>query len=82
MEEIGKLEAAVGPEVAWRVSNAQTWMSAALTDEFTCEDGFEGVGGEGEGERVKVEVRRGVRRVERYTSNALALVNRLVARGH
>ncbi|WOL12445.1 21 kDa protein-like [Canna indica] len=45
------------PEMAWRVSNAQTWMSAALTDEGTCSDGFEDVGGGGS---VGADVRRRV----------------------
>ncbi|XP_072992038.1 21 kDa protein-like [Typha latifolia] len=73
--ELGGLEGAVGPEVAWRVGNAQTWLSAAMTDEDTCSDGFEGVSGLG---GVKGEVSARVERVKRFTSNALALVNMLV----
>ncbi|KAG1330560.1 21 kDa protein [Cocos nucifera] len=73
--ELAGLPAAVGPEVAWRVSNAQTWMSAALTNEETCTDGFESVGPS----PVKTEVCRRVRRVKHFTSNAIALVNNLVA---
>ncbi|XP_008775434.2 21 kDa protein-like [Phoenix dactylifera] len=73
--ELKGLEAAKGPEVAWRVSNAQTWMSAALTNEDTCTDGFDGVGSC----PVKAEVGRQVLRVKQFTSNALALVNNLVA---
>ncbi|XP_008802489.1 21 kDa protein-like [Phoenix dactylifera] len=73
--ELAGLAAAVGPEVTWRVSNAQTWMSAALTNEETCTDGFDGVGPC----PIKAEVCRRVGRVKHFTSNALALVNNLVA---
>ncbi|XP_072973436.1 pectinesterase inhibitor 9-like [Typha angustifolia] len=75
LRELGGLEGAVGPEVAWRVGNAQTWLSAAMTDEDTCSDGFEGVAGVG---GVKGEVSVRVERVKHFTSNALALVNMLV----
>lgn len=77
--EIGKLDGGggvvVGPQVAWRVSNAQTWMSAALTNEETCTDGMEEVEAEG---RVKADVVSRVGRAKQYTSNSLALVNSLV----
>ncbi|KAK7310109.1 hypothetical protein RJT34_07385 [Clitoria ternatea] len=66
----------LGPEsepgsVRFGVSNVQTWMSAALTDEETCTDGFEGVA---EG-TVKRDVCDRVTMVKKFTSNALALVN-------
>ena len=32
-------------EFRWQMSNAQTWASAALTDDDTCLDGFKGVEG-------------------------------------
>ncbi|CAL9080620.1 unnamed protein product [Musa textilis] len=66
-------------EVAWRVSNAQTWMSAALTNEDTCSDGFQDVGGGG-ASAIEADVRRRAEKVKQYTSNALALVNSLVDR--
>ncbi|XP_020575668.1 21 kDa protein-like [Phalaenopsis equestris] len=75
--EIQKLWRAVklgGSSFFWDVSNAQTWMSAALTDEDTCVDGFEDVGGAA---AVKGFIRN-VRRVKKYSSNALALLNALV----
>ncbi|CAF2380530.1 unnamed protein product [Brassica napus] len=31
----------------WKMSNVQTWVSAALTDETTCLDGFSGRAMEG-----------------------------------
>ncbi|WOL09354.1 21 kDa protein-like [Canna indica] len=71
--ELRGLESLQGSEAAWRVSNAQTWMSAAMTNEDTCADGLESVSG---GD-VKVDVSGQVRGVKQFTSNALALVNRL-----
>ncbi|XP_074563713.1 21 kDa protein-like [Curcuma longa] len=64
-------------EESWRISNARTWMSAAMTDEGTCSDEFEhDAGGD-----VKGDVRRQLARVKRYTSNALALLSGLVDLG-
>ncbi|CAJ1932522.1 unnamed protein product [Sphenostylis stenocarpa] len=57
--------------VRFGVSNVLTWMSAALTDEETCTDGFEGV----EEGPMKKSVCDRVTRVKKFTSNALALVN-------
>ncbi|PKA49981.1 21 kDa protein [Apostasia shenzhenica] len=70
MEKLGSPVVAGGPAAeAWRVSNAQTWMSAALTNEETCLDGFDG------GLPAAKAVLDGVRRAKMYTSNALALLN-------
>ncbi|KAJ4829360.1 hypothetical protein Tsubulata_024241 [Turnera subulata] len=59
------------------MSNVQTWMSAALTDEETCTDGFEDV----EDGSVKAEVCNRAAVVKKFTSNALALVNTYAAKG-
>ncbi|XP_057968383.1 pectinesterase inhibitor 3 [Malania oleifera] len=56
----------------WHMSNAETWVSAALTNEDTCLDGFDGVDG-----KVKADVKRRINNVARVTSNALYLINRL-----
>ncbi|KAH7683458.1 Pectinesterase protein [Dioscorea alata] len=74
--EIGKLTApsTVGTEIAWRVSNAQTWMSAVMTNEDTCTDGFAAVPG-----RLKTDICGRIRWAHKYTSNALALLNKLVS---
>ena len=56
----------------WQMSNAETWVSAALTNEDTCLDGFQGVDG-----KVKADVKRKITNVARVTSNALYLINRL-----
>ncbi|URE44121.1 PMEI [Musa troglodytarum] len=75
--ELRGLESVEEPEVAWRVSSAQTWMSAALTYEGTCSDGFQNVDSGGTSS-VEADVCRRVGKVKQYTSNALALVNGLV----
>ncbi|XP_074563911.1 pectinesterase inhibitor 9-like [Curcuma longa] len=68
---------AAGPaDASWRVSNAQTWLSAVLTDEETCADGFEEVAS---GSLTKADVSWRLRRLKQYTINALALVNNLAS---
>lgn len=52
------------------LSDVETWVSAALTDDDTCMDGFDRVKAV-----VKDLVRRHVVKVARMTSNALALIN-------
>jgi hypothetical protein len=52
-------------------------MSAALTDEETCTDGFEDVADGA----VKTEVCNRVADAKKFTSNALALVNTFAAAG-
>ncbi|XP_021727266.1 pectinesterase inhibitor 7-like [Chenopodium quinoa] len=59
----------------FQLSNVQTWMSAALTNEDTCTDGFEDVAEC----PVKDEVFDKIVIVKEYTSNALALVNSYAA---
>lgn len=52
------------------MSDVETWVSAALTNDDTCMDGFSLVK-----TAVKDLVRRHVVEVARLTSNALALIN-------
>ena len=61
-----------GPEFDLSVSNVLTWVSAAVTDENTCVDGFAGKAMDG---RVKTAVRKRAVNVIEVTSNALALCN-------
>lgn len=63
--------AAGGSSLAFSVSNVLTWMSAALTDQATCTDGFEDVADV----PVKRKVCDGVTWASKHTSNALALVS-------
>ncbi|XP_028759046.1 pectinesterase inhibitor 11-like [Neltuma alba] len=60
-----------GEQFRFQMSNVQTWMSAALTDEDTCTDGFEDVP---EG-AVKTDICDRMNYLKEFTSNALALVN-------
>ncbi|CAA7035082.1 unnamed protein product [Microthlaspi erraticum] len=59
-------------EFSFHMSNAQTWTSAALTDENTCSDGFSGRFMDG---RIKNSVRARIVNVGQETSNALSLIN-------
>ncbi|XP_068326758.1 21 kDa protein-like [Pyrus communis] len=61
----------------FQMSNVQTWMSAALTDEETCTDGFDDV----EDGPLKTDVSNRVENVKKVTSNALALVNSVAEKG-
>ncbi|XVF13311.1 hypothetical protein REPUB_Repub08aG0197800 [Reevesia pubescens] len=56
-----------------RMSDIQTWVSAALTNEDTCMDG---VSWKSMNRNFKIKVRRRVVKVARFTSIALAFVNR------
>ncbi|WOL10077.1 hypothetical protein Cni_G18831 [Canna indica] len=71
---MGRVGPAAGSakELAYQINSIQTWVSAALTDDDTCMDGFAGAAMEGE---VKDMVKRHVVKVAQLTSNALALVN-------
>ncbi|KAF5734880.1 putative Plant invertase/pectin methylesterase inhibitor superfamily protein [Tripterygium wilfordii] len=70
---IGEMDhARGGPNFGLVMNDIQTWVSAALTDDDTCMDGFDGKAMNG---RVKILVRKHILRVCRLTSNALALVN-------
>ncbi|CAA0842291.1 Plant invertase/pectin methylesterase inhibitor superfamily protein [Striga hermonthica] len=77
VKELGSMGRGPGQEFEWCVSNVQTWVSAALTDEDTCLDGVSGSGLDGS---VKGKIRRRVVGCARVTSNALALVNRFAAK--
>ena len=76
-DEMKNLSHAKGNDFTFRMSNVETWVSAALTDETTCMDGFAGKGMDG---KIKESVRAQVVAVARVTSNALALVNNFAAK--
>ncbi|KAJ6705724.1 PECTINESTERASE INHIBITOR 9 [Salix purpurea] len=77
VRELGHTGRAVGRDFLWHMSNVQTWVSAALTDESTCLDGFAGHLMDG---NVKAAIKRRITNVAQVTSNALALVNRFASR--
>ena len=60
--------------VGFQLNSIQTWVSAALTDDSTCMDGFSGDSMNGD---VKTAVRSHVLNVAHPTSNALAFINDL-----
>ncbi|CAM8882025.1 unnamed protein product [Rhodiola kirilowii] len=61
--------------VRMEVSNVQTWMSAALTNQGTCIDGFEEVE---DGSVIRAEVVKRAQLAKKVTSNALAFINKYV----
>ncbi|KAE9597555.1 hypothetical protein Lal_00029918 [Lupinus albus] len=76
MRQIGAAGSGAG-SFLFQMSNVQTWMSSALTDQETCTDGFEDV----EDGTVKTQVCDRVSNVKKFTSNALALVNSYANKG-
>lgn len=58
------------------MSDIQTWVSAALTDSDTCMDELKGMPMDS---RLRNLIKRHIVRLEHYTSNALALINRYAA---
>ncbi|KAH6828222.1 Plant invertase/pectin methylesterase inhibitor superfamily protein [Perilla frutescens var. hirtella] len=73
VKELKNMGRAKGPEFIWHMSNLQTWVSAALTDESTCVDGFAGRALNG---RIKSSIKARMTNVAQVTSNALALCNK------
>ncbi|XP_061357307.1 pectinesterase inhibitor 7-like [Gastrolobium bilobum] len=71
MRLLGAGSGSVSGSFRFGMSNVQTWMSAALTEEETCTDGFEDV----PNGSLKTDVCDRVSKVKKFTSNALALVN-------
>lgn len=61
-------------DVEFQIANIKTWVSAAITDENTCTDGFDGTKVSA---AVKSKIRNSIVNVARLTSNALALINNL-----
>ncbi|KAK2385838.1 21 kDa protein [Trifolium repens] len=61
-----------GQDFNWHISNVETWVSSALTDESTCSDGFGGKALDG---RMKASIRSRMVNVAQVTSNALSLIN-------
>uniref|UniRef100_A0A7N2MIQ0 Pectinesterase inhibitor domain-containing protein n=1 Tax=Quercus lobata TaxID=97700 RepID=A0A7N2MIQ0_QUELO len=72
-EPIREMKNVKGSNFHLMISDIQTWVSAALTDETTCTDGFQGKAMNG---NVKTLVRGRIVNVAQLTSNALALINR------
>nr|AFK45022.1 unknown [Lotus japonicus] len=65
-----------GEDFTWHISNVETWVSSALTDESTCSDGFAGNAMNG---KIKTSIRARMVNIAQVTSNALSLVNQYAA---
>ncbi|KAK8578218.1 hypothetical protein V6N13_047072 [Hibiscus sabdariffa] len=71
-QSIGELGRISSSNFLPTMSDVQTWVSAALTDEDTCMDGFAGNNMNG---YAKTVVRKRIVKIAHLTSNALALIN-------
>ncbi|KAE8712849.1 Cytochrome P450, family 88, subfamily A, polypeptide 3 isoform 1 [Hibiscus syriacus] len=69
---ISEMEESEGKSFALRMSDVETWVSAALTDEDTCMDGFSENEMDGD---VKATVTTTIENVAQLTSISLAFVN-------
>ncbi|CAM8987663.1 unnamed protein product [Rhodiola kirilowii] len=76
LDELSMIKGVTDKDFQWHISNVETWMSAALTDEITCVDGFAGKGLNGS---IKESIKARILNVAHVTSNALALVNQYAA---
>lgn len=65
-----------GPDFMDKMENLKTWVSAALTDEDTCMEGFEEIVGQKDG-KIKETIRGYIVNVAELTSNALALISNI-----
>ncbi|KAI7746534.1 hypothetical protein M8C21_004676 [Ambrosia artemisiifolia] len=73
VQELGKMAQFRGQNFEWHMSNVETWVSSALTNQNTCTRGFSDGSMDG---HVKDAVIRRMDYLSQLTSNALALVNR------
>ncbi|KAA8539806.1 hypothetical protein F0562_026498 [Nyssa sinensis] len=73
LEAMGNLETAADKK--FQMANVKTWMSAAITDEDTCTDGF--ADGRKVSANVKNKIRKSILNLAKLTSNALSLINHL-----
>nr|XP_043627425.1 pectinesterase inhibitor 11-like [Erigeron canadensis] len=77
VQELGKMGQFKGQNFVWHMSNVQTWVSSALTNQNTCTGGFFDRSMNG---HVKDAVNKKISSVAQITSNALALVNGFATR--
>ncbi|XP_059629416.1 21 kDa protein-like [Cornus florida] len=71
-ESLGEMNQIKEPNFEQMMSDIKTWVSAALTDDDTCMDGFAEKAMDG---NLKTVVRGRVLKIAQLTSNALALIN-------
>ncbi|KAL0400886.1 UNVERIFIED_CONTAM: hypothetical protein Slati_4118500 [Sesamum latifolium] len=75
-KSVAEMNQMKGSKFELMMSDIQTWVSAALTDDDTCMEGFAGKFMNG---AVKTAVRARIVNVAHMTSNALALINSFAA---
>ncbi|KAI3720810.1 hypothetical protein L2E82_31804 [Cichorium intybus] len=71
-KSVAEMKGVDGPDFEQKMGNVKTWVSAALTDEDTCMDGFEENLG-----KMKETIRGYIVNVAELTSNALALITNI-----
>lgn len=64
-----------GSDVQLQLDDIKTWVSAVITDDATCTDGFDGVK---VSTAVKTAIRNSIVNAARLASNALSLIDSLV----
>ncbi|KAI3813026.1 hypothetical protein L1987_17739 [Smallanthus sonchifolius] len=74
VQELEQMARTTGQAFEWHMSNLETWVGSALTNQNICSRGFVVNG------RVKDAVTKRMVYVSQVTSNALALVNRFAVR--
>ncbi|KAJ7949596.1 21 kDa protein [Quillaja saponaria] len=73
IQELKQCSSAKGQDFTWHISNVETWVSSALTDDTTCVDEFAGKALNG---KIKGSIRPRMVNVGQVTSNALSLINK------
>lgn len=64
-------------DLKFKIASIQTWVSASITDEDTCTDGFDGVD---TSSYVKKPIAKYITTLTRLSSNSLALINLLYSK--
>ncbi|KAI3710986.1 hypothetical protein L2E82_40787 [Cichorium intybus] len=77
VQELEKMARTKGQDFEWHMSNAETWVGSALTNQNICARGFGDSSMKG---HVKDAITKRMLYVSQVTSNALALVNRFAVR--
>ncbi|XP_060203422.1 21 kDa protein-like [Lycium barbarum] len=77
VKELKNMDSSHGKDFQYHMSNVETWVSAAITDENTCTDGF---AGRALNSRIKASIRSRIANLAQVTSNALAFINQYAAK--
>ncbi|XP_071692226.1 21 kDa protein-like [Rutidosis leptorrhynchoides] len=77
VQELEQMARSTGQDFEWHMSNVETWVGSALTNQNICGKGFDDSSMNG---HVKDAITRKMVYVSQVTSNALALVNMFAVR--